>query len=75
MKSLNIIEGLLLSILSVNGVYSQSNNTNKTETITLQGNQVFPEGIIAVNGRSLHPDGLVGIFYHGIIQHIVFCIG
>ena len=66
MKSLNIIEGLLLSILSVNGVYSQSNNTNKTETITLQGNQVFPEGIITLPNNDL----LVGGFGDGSIQKI-----
>ena len=31
MKNLKIAAGLLLSILSVNGVYSQLNNTGKTE--------------------------------------------
>ncbi|MBC7867730.1 MAG: hypothetical protein H7X88_09360 [Gloeobacteraceae cyanobacterium ES-bin-316] len=66
MRRLNIIAGLLLSILSVNGVYSQSNNANKTETIALQGNQVFPEGIITLPNNDL----LVGGFGDGSIQKI-----
>lgn len=66
MKRLTIITGLLLSILSVNRVYSQSNNTNNTETIALQGNQVFPEGIITLPNNDL----LVGGFGDGSIQKI-----
>jgi hypothetical protein len=69
MKRINIIAGLLLTILSVNGVYSQSNNTNntnKTETIALQGNQLFPEGIITLPSNDL----LVGGFGDGSIQKI-----
>lgn len=66
MKYLNIITGLLLSTLSVNFVYSQSNNSNKTETIALQGNQVFPEGIITLPNNDL----LVGGFGDGSIQKI-----
>ncbi len=66
MKRLNIIAGLLISILSVNGVYSQSNNASKTETIALQGNQVFPEGIITLPNNDL----LVGGFGDGSIQKI-----
>jgi hypothetical protein len=66
MKRLNIIAGLLLSILSVNSVYSQSNNADKTETIALQGNQVFPEGIITLPNNDL----LVGGFGDGSIQKI-----
>ncbi len=66
MKSLYTIAGLLLFLLSVNGVYSQSNNTNKTEAIALQGNQVFPEGIINLPSNDL----LVGGFGDGSIQKI-----
>jgi hypothetical protein len=66
MNRLNIIAGLLLSILCVNVVYSQSNNANKTETIALQGNQVFPEGIITLPNNDL----LVGGFGDGSIQKI-----
>jgi WD40 repeat protein len=66
MKSLNIIAGILFFVLSVNVVYSQSNHAVKTETIALQGNQVFPEGIINLPNNNL----LVGGFGDGSIQTI-----
>jgi hypothetical protein len=66
MKTFNILAGLLFSILSVNAVYSQSNNQNKTESIALQGTSVFPEGIITLPNNDL----LVGGFGDGSIQRI-----
>lgn len=66
MKYLQLTAGLLLALLSVNGVYAQSNNQSKTETITLQGNALFPEGIITLPNNDL----LVGGFGDGSIQRI-----
>jgi len=58
---------LLLSILSVNGVYSQSNNQDKNANyVALQGTSVFPEGIITLPNNDI----LVGGFGDGSIQRI-----
>lgn len=69
MKDFKIIKilGLLLSILSVNGVYSQSNNQDKDANyIALEGTSVFPEGIITLPNNDI----LVGGFGDGSIQRI-----
>lgn len=66
MKNLIFTIGLLLSLLTVNGVYGQSNNASKTETIALQGDQLFPEGIIKLPNNDL----LIGGFGDGSIQKI-----
>tara|TARA_R110002049_G_scaffold214533_3_gene386001 strand:- start:15931 stop:16506 length:576 start_codon:yes stop_codon:yes gene_type:complete len=68
MKNLKLtIVGLLLSLLAVNGTYSQSNNQNKNvKFIALQGNSTFPEGIIALPNNDI----LVGGFGDGSIQRI-----
>lgn len=63
MKSLKIAAGFLFSVLSITGVYGQS---NKTATIALQGDQLFPEGIITLPNNDL----LVGGFGDGSIQRI-----
>lgn len=63
MKNLILTTGLLLSILGTNGVSAQSNNT---ETIALQGTQLFPEGIITLPNNDI----LVGGFGDGSIQKI-----
>lgn len=59
--------GLLLSILNVIGVYSQSNNnSNQVEYIHLIGESVFPEGIVELPNNDL----LVGGIGDGSIQRI-----
>lgn len=66
MKQLNIITGFLLSILSINIISAQSTKQSTTETITLQGKTLFPEGIITLPNNDL----LVGGFGDGSIQRI-----
>ena len=66
MKNLILSAGLLSSILGTTEVFSQSNNVNKTETIALQGDQLFPEGIITLPNNDI----LVGGFGDGSIQKI-----
>jgi hypothetical protein len=66
MKRFNIIAALFLSILSVNGIYSQLNHSSETEKIALQGTQLFPEGIITLPNNDL----LAGGFGDGSIQKI-----
>jgi hypothetical protein len=66
MKTLKIAAGLLLSILSISAMNAQSNSASKTETIALQGAQLFPEGIITLPNNDL----LIGGFGDGPIQKI-----
>lgn len=67
MKNHKIIIGLLLSILTMNVIFSQSNNqSNQVQYINLLGDALFPEGIITLpNGEML-----VGGFGDGSIQKI-----
>ncbi len=66
MKNVILTAGLLLATLSIKGVFAQSNNQNTTETIALQGTQLFPEGIITLPNNDI----LVGGFGDGSIQKI-----
>ncbi len=68
MKNIKLkIAGLLLLLLSYNGINGQSINTDKNiEHISLKGNSVFPEGIITLPNNDI----LVGGFGDGSIQRI-----
>lgn len=61
MKTLRIIVALAIVVLAVIKMNAQS-----TETIALQGNQLFPEGILTLPNNDL----LVGGFGDGSIQRI-----
>jgi sugar lactone lactonase YvrE len=61
MKTLKIAFGVALALMSMTVVFAQS-----TETIALQGNQLFPEGILTLPNNDL----LVGGFGDGSIQRI-----
>jgi sugar lactone lactonase YvrE len=61
MKTFKIVLGVAIAVLSMTVVLAQS-----TETIALQGNQLFPEGIITLPNNNL----LVGGFGDGSIQRI-----
>jgi len=62
-----IVAGLFLSLLFLNGMYSQANQKDKdVNYIALDGSSVFPEGIITLPNNDL----LVGGFGDGSIQRI-----
>ncbi|NBP67748.1 MAG: hypothetical protein EBR30_05555 [Cytophagia bacterium] len=61
MKTFKILIGIFFAFVSMTVLFAQS-----TETIALQGNQVFPEGIITLPNNDL----LVGGFGDGSIQRI-----
>jgi len=68
MKNIKLkIAGLLLLLLSFNGISGQNMTENKNiEHIALKGNSVFPEGIITLPNNDI----LVGGFGDGSIQRI-----
>ncbi len=68
MKNIKLkIAGLLLLLLSFNGINGQSIGTDKNiEHIALKGNSVFPEGIVTLPNNDI----LVGGFGDGSIQRI-----
>ena len=62
MKKLTVVVGMFVAALAVNIVFAQG----KTEKIALQGNQLFPEGIITLPSNDI----LIGGFGDGSIQKI-----